>query len=97
MPNFPNSPTPWGNATSLNISAATVVKATPGVAVLAQIVTAGTTAGSVNDTTTTGAATTANQVATLPNAVGPVVIGMPCASGIVVVPGSGQVLALSFV
>lgn len=97
MPSFPNSPTPWGNATALDISAATVIKAAPGVAVMAQVITAGTTAGTVNDTTATKSAAVTNQVAALPNVVGAVPINMPCATGIVVVPGSGQVISLSFV
>lgn len=90
-------PTPYGNANALDISAATVVKGTPGVAVTVQVLTAGSTAGGVYDTTTTGGAAASNQVAVIPNTVGPVAVQMVCAAGIVVVPGTGQVVAISYI
>lgn len=96
MPYFPNAPTPWGNATALDISAAAVVKAAPGVALVAQVLTAGSAAGAIYDATATSGNGAANQVAALPNTVGAIVVNMPCAAGIVVVPGSGQVVALSY-
>lgn len=86
-----------GASATLNISAATVVKATPGRLVRINVVAAGSTAGTANDCATTGAAATGNQIASLPNAVGPIELKWPCATGIVVVPGTGQTLAVSFV
>ncbi len=93
---YPNAPTPYGSFTWLDISAATVVKATSGVIVTVNVITAGTTVGTVNDVATTGGAAITNQVAPIPNTVGTYAVNMPCATGIVVVPGSGQVVAVSF-
>lgn len=93
---YGNGPTQWGGGTVLNISAPTVVRGVPSVAVAIQVITAGSAAGAVYDSTSTSGNSAANQVATIPNTAGLVSIGMPCSSGIVVVPGSGQVVAISF-
>lgn len=87
-----------GNSSALNISAAQVIKATPGrlckITVLGVVGTGGNL--TFNDCATTGAATTANQIyfgaGTL--AVGSVVIlDWPCLNGIVcsAVPTGGTV------
>lgn len=81
---------------SYNLSAAAVVKGTPGRAVRVSVLVAGTTAGSVNDCATTGAAAVSNQVAVIPNVVGVVLLDWPHQTGIVVVPGTGQVLAVAY-
>ncbi len=96
MPVYPFAPSPYGNATALDVSAATVVKSTAGVAVTVQVLTAGTTAGAVYDSTSTTGNSATNQVAAIPNVVGFVSVQMPCATGIVVAPGSGQVVAVSY-
>lgn len=83
-----------GEQTTLNVSAATVIKLGIGRIVKVSVVTAGSAAGTVNDAATTGAAAAANQIATIPNAVGVVSLDFPVNSGIVVVPGTGQVLAV---
>lgn len=93
---YPNAPTPYGNFTWLDISAATVVKASSGVVVMVNVITAGSTAGTVNDVATTGGAAVANQVAAIPNTIGSYAVNMPCATGIVVVPGTSQVVSVSF-
>jgi hypothetical protein len=81
-------------STSLNITAAKVLKAGPGAVLVVTVVVAGSAPGTVNDCATTGAAAAANQVATIPNTVGSYAINVPCVVGIVV-PGSGQTLAVS--
>ncbi len=79
---------PYAN-TKLNLTAAGVIKATPGTVGKLIVVVAGT-AGSItiNDTTTTGGATTANQVITIlfsSLTVGEVIdLGVKCVSGITV-------------
>ena len=83
-------------STALNITSAKVLKAAPGAVLVVTVVVAGSTPGTVNDCTTTGAAAAANQVATIPNTVGSYAINFPCLAGIVVVPGSGQTLAVSY-
>lgn len=90
--------TSGGTSSRLNIAAATVVKATPGRVCQVSVVTAGSTLGTINDVATTGAAAAANQVGSAPNTAGAVVpLNFPCAVGIVVVPGTGQVLAVSYI
>jgi len=89
-----------GALASLNITAAAVIKATPGRVARIIILAPGSTSGAFtfNDCATTGAATTANQIFTLPyngtnNIAGAVFsIDVPCTTGIVcsAVPGGGS-------
>lgn len=83
--------------TALNITTATIVKAAPGTVLNATVVVAGSGAGTINDCLTTGAAAAANQIASLPAAVGSVQLNFPCLVGIVVVPGTGQTISLSYI
>lgn len=87
---------PGGTSAALDITAATVVKATPGICVKVSVVVAGSSAGTVNDAATTGAAAPANQFGTLPTTAGTQDFDWPCGTGIVVVPGTGQTVAVSF-
>jgi hypothetical protein len=87
---------PGGSYAALNVTAAAVVKAAPGLLYRINVAAAGS-AGSltINDCATTGAATTANEIISIPFGSLPVTIPLawPCASGIVVsaVPTGGQV------
>lgn len=88
-----------GNSQQYNITAAAVVKATPGRVARVSIIAAGSTAGSVNDCSTTGAAAASNQVLAIPTTAAPgtvLLLDWNCATGIVVVPGTGGVIAVSF-
>lgn len=85
-----------GDQSALNIVAATVVKVGPGRVARIAVVSAGSDAGAVHDCVSTGAAGAANQVASIPNTVGVIELDWPLVEGLVVVPGSGQVLAVSF-
>lgn len=85
-----------GFTTSFNITAATLIKGVPGRVARVSILVAGTTAGTVNDCTTTGAAAVGNQIASIPNAVGVISLNWPMLSGIVIAPGAGQTLAVSY-
>jgi hypothetical protein len=88
-----------GTSRTLNVTAAAVIKATPGRLAGIIILNAGTTSGAFtfNDCATVGAATTANQLFTLPynattNIPGSIFpLGIICTTGIVVsaVPGGG--------
>ncbi len=89
-------PTPWGTFTALNIAAATVVKNGRGVLVRVQVLVAGTTAGAAYDTNATTLASSANQIGAIPEAIGTYDLGMPCKTGIVIVPGTSQVIAVSY-
>jgi hypothetical protein len=85
-----------GLSTVLNITAATVVKAAPGRAMRVSVLVAGSTTGTVNDCLTTGAATAANTTYVIPTAVGMYTIEFPHSIGVVVVPGTGHTLAVSY-
>jgi hypothetical protein len=84
-----------------NITAATVVKASPGVVATVCVVVAGTAGNDqINDTTTTGGAAASNlvwsaayTVATLGSCVN---LEMPMNSGIVVTPATGATLAVFY-
>lgn len=85
-----------GLSTALNITAATVIKAAPGRSVRVSVLVAGSTTGTVNDCLTTGAAATSNAVFIIPTAIGMSTIEFTHSSGIVVVPGTGHTLAVSY-
>ncbi len=87
---------PGGNRAVLDVTTATVVKASAGILVSVSVIVAGSATGTVNDIATTGGAAAANQFGTIPNTVGTYTWNWPCSTGIVVVPGSGQTLAVSF-
>ena len=88
---------PW----LFNITAATVVKATPGTIMTVSVIVPGSAVGSVNDCATTGAAAASNQLATIPmipdTANGVIEFNNgACVAGIVVVPGSGMTVAAEY-
>ncbi len=92
-----------GRASSLNIATPTVVATVPtdfarGQCRLARVsvVVAGTTPGSVNDAATVAAAAPANQVCAIPNTAGSFLVDFPMLSGIVVTPGTGQTVAVTY-
>lgn len=95
MPQNPLVPRYGGNASALNITAATVVKASPGTVFTITVNTAGA-AGAVHDCLTTGAAAAANLVFEIPAVVGIYTLTFPCFVGIVVSPGAAQVVSIAY-
>ena len=91
-----------GAKSSLNIGSATVIDDTTVSSYTSRrvsrvhVLVAGTTQGSVNDCLTIAAVAPANQVFAIPNAAGAYLIDFPMLSGIVVSPGAGQVVAVSY-
>ena len=86
-----------GSTVTKNITASTLLRAAgPGRICKISVIVAGSAAGTVNDCATTGAAAVANQIAAIPAAVGLIALDMPCTLGMVIVPGTGQTLAVSF-
>ncbi len=85
-----------GPNTALNISAATVVKSGVGVICRVNVTTAGTTAGSVYDFNATTGEGAANLVASIPDVVGNYEVYFKCSTGILIVPGTGQVVSVSY-
>lgn len=96
MPQYPLAPSVGGNASALNLTAATVVKATPGMCYTISVIVAGTAPGTANDVATTGAAAVANQFFEIPNTVGVYRMNWPCATAITIVPGTGQTVSVAY-
>lgn len=88
--------TKGGRSSALSVTAATVVKSSSGRLARISVIVAGTAAGSANDTATTATAAAANQIFVIPNTVGIFELDWPCLAGIVVTPGTGQTVAVSF-
>jgi hypothetical protein len=87
-----------GEVATYNITgAAKLIKVGPGRIGKITTIVAGSTAGTINDVATTGAAAVGNQIGVIPNTAANVVeYNWPFDKGLVIVPGTGQVLAVSF-
>ena len=86
-----------GVSNTYNVSTASVIKNSPGRVIRVSVITAGSTAGTINDCTTTGAAAATNQIGSIPNTAGTVLyLDWPTTAGLVVVPGTGQVVAVNW-
>lgn len=86
-----------GELRKLNVAAATVVKTGPGRVARVVVNTAGSTAGTINDCQTTGAAAAANLIAAIPNTANAVIyLDFPYTDGLVIVTGTGQVVSVSY-
>ena len=72
----------------------TLVKASAGRVAAVVVTTAGSTAGVIYDAAAIG--TTLYPIYTIPNTAGVFVLNMPCNYGIVVSPGTGQVVTISW-
>lgn len=83
-----------GNQVETGISTATVVSGKQGRLVRIAVVTAGSASGVAYDATATGVTT--SPVVAIPNTVGIIDVNMPVDNGIVIAPGTGQVVTVSF-
>jgi hypothetical protein len=81
---------------TFNITAGTNVKTTPGKVLKMSVIVAGA-AGTLNDIAAFGSAAVGNQIAVIPAVVGVYDINWTCTTGIVVVPGAAQVVALEWI
>ncbi|WP_244116436.1 hypothetical protein [Burkholderia gladioli] len=101
MPQNPIVPRPGGALSALDVSAATAIKTSPGTLVRITVlaVATGGTFGAY-DAATTGAAATANAIVQYASgypAVGSVItLEWPCNTGIVVNPGTGGAVSVSY-
>lgn len=86
-----------GSGSTMNITAATVVKAGPGRLVRLNVIAAGAAAGAIYDAASTSGNTAANQTFAIPNAIGTYYLDWPHLTGIVITPGSGQTISVSYV
>jgi hypothetical protein len=82
---------------ALNVSVnPKVLKADTGRVWMVVVTVAGTTTGSINDCTTTAAASAGNTVMLIPNTVGTYELDWPMLAGIVVKPGTGQTVCVAY-
>jgi len=86
--------------TALGVAAASIIKGSPGRVQRINVVVPGSTAGGVYDCLTTQAAATSNQIASIPPLstaqIGALTVDANAATGIVVIPGTGQTLAVIY-
>jgi len=83
--------------TQLGISgAATLVKPANGNLITITVTTAGSTTGSVNDSATTGGVAASNLIATIPNTIGIYYIPFTFLNGLVITPGTTQVISVCY-
>lgn len=92
----PLTPGPGGSNSALNISTATVVKASPGILFTINVNTAGSAAGTASDVAATADVAAANLIFEIPNTVGIYKLSWPCLVGIVITPGTGQVVSVAY-
>jgi hypothetical protein len=94
----PIGPRPGGSASLLHITAATIIKVSPGTLFAINVLVAGSAVGAAYDAILTTGNTIANQIAVIPDVVTtlPLVYQWPCINGIVIIPGTGQTLSVSF-
>ncbi len=83
-----------GTANYPQISAATLVLNGRGRIAVVSITTAGSTNGTIYDAN--DATATTLPIYTIPNTIGVVVLNFPVTNGIVIVPGTSQVLSVSY-
>lgn len=94
MPQYPYSLPAGGTLNQLVISTNTVVKGSPGQVCSVSIITSGSTSGAIHDCTTSGAATSGNVM--MPLTSGTFYAPFKASKGITVIPGTGQVLSVSY-
>jgi hypothetical protein len=87
-----------GNKSALYLNGTTPqqIKVGPGAVVRAVVLVAGSGTGAIYDAATTASAITANEIATIPETIGPIELDFPVAQGIVVSLGTGQAVSLSY-
>ena len=85
-----------GTQTSTTVTAATVIYANPGYLVNFSVTVAGTTVGTIYNTTTTTTTAATNALCVVPNAVGITKVGQVFNAGLVVVPGTGQSINVTY-
>ena len=83
-----------GVTNSTGITSSTVVKSSSGRLATVSVISGGSANGTIYDSSTLSS--TGNPIFTIPNTPGVFFVNMPVNSGIVVVPGSGQSVTVSY-
>ena len=85
-----------GQRSVQGLTSATQIKIGAGRLCTINVLVAGSANGSTYDSSSTGAAAAANQLTTIPQTVGPITPNMPFTNGLVVTPGTGQTISVSY-
>lgn len=85
-----------GNKTAVAVSAQKVVVQGAARVVRVSVTTAGSTNGAIYDAANTTTATSTSVIASIPEAIGVYEFNIPVVNGIVVTPGTSQVLTLIY-
>lgn len=85
-----------GTQTSITVTAATLIFNGPGYLVSFSVVVAGSTAGTISNTNAVATVAASNALCTIPATVGIVKVGQIFSSGLVVTPGTGQSVNVTY-
>ena len=85
-----------GTQTSATVTAATVIYVGKGYLVNFSVVVAGSGAGTISNTGDTGTVTAANALCAIPATVGITKVGQVFSTGLVVAPGTGQSINVTY-
>jgi hypothetical protein len=85
-----------GTQTSATVTAATVIYANRGYFVNFSVVVAGSTAGTISNAATIASVAAANALCAIPATVGVVKVGQVFSDGLVVTPGTGQSVNVTY-
>lgn len=83
--------------TSTTVTSATLVYAGSGTLINFAVTVAGSAAGTINNSATTGGAAAANVLCATPNTVGVIPVGSKFTNGLVVSPGTGQSVNVTYI
>lgn len=86
----------YGTTTSLTVTASTLVIAGSGRLVNVSVLVAGTTTGTINNANSIGAAAASNAIRIVPNTAGVHDANQLFTSGLVIIPGTGQSLNVTY-
>ena len=85
-----------GTQTSVTVTAATVIYVGNGYLVNFSVVVAGSTVGTISNTGATSTVTAANALCSIPATVGIFKVGQVFSAGLVVTPGTGQSVNITY-
>jgi hypothetical protein len=85
-----------GTQTSVTVTAATVIYVGAGYLVNFSVVVAGSTSGTISNTGAVSTVAAANALCAIPNTVGVIKLGQVFSTGLVVTPGTGQSVNVTY-
>jgi len=85
-----------GTQTSITVTAPTLIYSSKGYLVNFSVVIAGTTAGTISNTNNVSTVAAANALCAIPATVGIVKVGQVFSTGLVVTPGTGQSVNVTY-